>query len=178
MAAMVNGNGGITGAAGTAADRTDIAGGTADAMESPTGAEETEIMDKAVNTDEAFITEEEAQDVLHLQKKTSSANAASVMPLDIWLEITDYENGIVTAVLHNQSGYTMTYGDDYGLEQLIDETWTPVEPVRDYAWTDIAHEIADLEDVTLTYDLTVFGNLGPGTYRLTKIDLSAEFVLE
>ena len=71
----------------------------------------------------------------------------------------------------------MEYGNEYSLQKLEGEDWVEVKPKQEYGWTDIAHIIPDLTVNTETYDLTPFGTLSPGKYKLVKDDLEAEFEL-
>ena len=116
--------------------------------------------------------------VLTLKKTEEKKSEASTMPLGMYLTVTDYENGMLTAELANQSGYTMTYGEAYGLEKLVDGSWTVLEPVTEIFWQETATEIADLKTDTLLCDLSIFGDLTAGEYKLTKPDLEAAFTLE
>lgn len=99
----------------------------------------------------------------------------STMPLDMTMEVVDYKDGIVTVDIDNHSGYEMTYGDEYYLERQEGDEWISLEAVEDYSWNDAVHTIEDLQVDTVTYDLSVFGDLQPGTYRLVKTDMYAIF---
>lgn len=111
---------------------------------------------------------------LHKESKPSIDN----MSLYVDLSVKDYQDGIVTVELFNQSGYTMIYGEEYSLQKYENEEWVDVKAKRAYTWNEIAHEIKDMETVELQYDLSVFGSLKAGRYRLIKNDMMAEFELE
>lgn len=100
----------------------------------------------------------------------------STLPLGIYLEVVDVsDDGIITLNIINDSGYQMTYGNEYYLQLLDDDEWIDVEPVKDYGWTDEAIIIDDLTQRELKYDLSVFGELKAGHYKILKTDLEAEF---
>ena len=101
----------------------------------------------------------------------------STLPLDITMRVVDYKDGILTVEIDNHSGYEMEYGNEYSLQKLEGEEWVEVKPKQEYGWMDIAHIIPDLTVNTETYDLTPFGTLSPGKYKLVKDDLEAEFEL-
>ncbi len=110
------------------------------------------------------------------ESKTESPDSElSTMPLDMTMRVIGYEDGIVTVEIDNHSGYEMGYGDEYTLQRLEGEEWVDVQPEKEYAWKDVLHTIPDLTVVKETYDLTVFGNLPAGKYKLVKNDLEAEF---
>lgn len=99
----------------------------------------------------------------------------STLPLGIYLKVVNYNSGFVTAKLINNSGYTMTYGEEYGLQKYEEGMWIDLAPQKEMYDFEEVHEIEDLKEVVLVYDLSVFGDLPKGHYRLTKTDLSAEF---
>ena len=109
---------------------------------------------------------------------TDQDYGVSTMPLDMTMEVVDYKDGQVTVEIDNHSGYEMTYGDEYYLKRQEGNDWVAVEAVEDYSWEDEVHTIEDLQVDTVTYNLTVFGDLEPGKYRLEKTDLYAEFTIK
>lgn len=114
-------------------------------------------------------------------KKDASLNGESnlsTLPLDMTMEAVSFVDGILTLEIDNHSGYTMTYGDDYVLQKWENGDWTDMVPEQEYAWNDIAHEIADLTKDTVSCDLTFFGELPAGRYRLIKSEMKAEFELD
>lgn len=113
-------------------------------------------------------------------KKDASSNGESnlsTLPLDMTMEAVSFVDGILTLEIDNHSGYTMTYGDDYVLQKWENGEWTDMVPEQEYAWHDIAHEIEDLTKDTVTCDLTFFGELPEGRYKLIKSEMEAEFEL-
>ena len=104
----------------------------------------------------------------------------STMPLGIYMyaEKYDEEQNVLTVLIVNESGYEMTYGNEYCLQEKVDGEWVDMETSEDIVWTDEAHIIEDLEQVEVDYDLSPYGVLETGVdYRLVKTDLAAEFRL-
>lgn len=88
-----------------------------------------------------------------------------------------YENGQLEMVIDNQSGSDYYYGREYMLQKKDGEAWIDVEPEVEYGWPKISLMVKDTETATEVYDLTVFGELEAGSYKLVKNDLEAEFTL-
>lgn len=59
----------------------------------------------------------------------------------------------------------------------MDGEWQDMEAVEEYGWPKISLQLKDTENTTEIYDLTVFGELEAGEYKLVKNDLEAEFEL-
>ncbi|MDO4961801.1 MAG: hypothetical protein Q4E57_08130 [Eubacteriales bacterium] len=119
---------------------------------------------------------------LKLKETGIDANAAagiSVMPLGIFMTVTDYdaESGRINAVISNESGHDLGYGEDFWLEEKTSGEWVRVEPKEEYSWIEVWHELKDLESAEVSYNLSYFGELHAGDYRLCKTDLYAEFTL-
>lgn len=107
-------------------------------------------------------------------KQVDSEYGISTMPMEVLMEVTDYTDGIITLMIDNQSGYVYTFGEEFSLEKLDDSgEWKCIE--ADCGWNGIAHELQDLETVEIKHDLSIFGTLTPGTYRIWKSDVCAEF---
>lgn len=117
------------------------------------------------------------QDRLKKGVSLNGESNLSTLPLDMTMEAVSFVDGILTLEIDNHSGYTMTYGNDYVLQKWENGDWTDVVPEQEYAWNDIAHEIVDLTKATVTCDLTFFGELPEGRYKLIKSELEAEFEL-
>lgn len=116
---------------------------------------------------------------LVLQMQETLPEGVSMLPLRMYLTVTGY-NDIekeITAVISNQTGYAERYGNEYWLMKLEGDEWVNVEPETEYGWTKIAYELKDLEEAEVKYDLSVFGKLEPGAYKLCKDGMEAEFTL-
>lgn len=109
-------------------------------------------------------------------KVGDSADGVSTLPLGIYMQVTDYQEGLLTVNIINQSGYEMTYGDEFFLQKQEDNgEWTTLEPDTETAAGDTVHTIKDLTTDTVQYDLTCYGTLSAGHYKFLKMDLEAEF---
>ena len=65
----------------------------------------------------------------------------------------------------NISDEPWNFGEYYRLEVLVEGQWYYV-PSEDYAVHDLLHEISAGAEYTMTYDLSPFGELAPGDYRI------------
>lgn len=104
--------------------------------------------------------------------------AIANLPLRTYLTIQDITDGIATVLIDNQSGYEMSYSEYYSLQLERDGEWYTLPPREPLAFSDIAYVLQDLEQATVTCDLTVYGDLAAGHYRLVKDDVAAEFWLD
>ncbi len=116
--------------------------------------------------------------VEEVEPGTPDDDGIADLPLEMYLTVTDVTDGVATVVINNQSGYVMTYGTYYTLQMELDGSWYEL-PVMDtgVGFEDIAYELADGQQVTETCDLTIYGDLEPGHYRLVKDGMTAEFDL-
>lgn len=123
------------------------------------------------------IYENVDDDHLTLQIEEDQNEGIAFLPLGVYMRPVSYEAGQLEVVIDNQSGADYYYGKDYMLQKKDGENWIDVEPVEDYGWPKISLMVKDTETATESYDLTVFGNLTAGTYKLVKNDLETEFTL-
>ncbi len=65
------------------------------------------------------------------------------------------------------------FGEYYKLEVFLDDTWYYVPAKEDYLVHDLAHELLPDATDSLTYDLSPFGELPTGSYRIACGDLGA-----
>ena len=112
------------------------------------------------------------------KEQTNEEAGIAEMPLRITMQVTDYSEGTLTALLINASGYDIEYGRDYSLEKQDDGEWVDLIPDPSIAWTEDLLTLKDLEQVELTYNLKPFGGLAPGTYKLHTYVADAEFTVE
>ena len=98
----------------------------------------------------------------------------SYLPLGMYMDVIQYEKDQITVEIRNESGYTMEYGNEYGIQKLENEEWIDIQPKEEIVWTMETHVIEDLETKEETYDLSHY-DLEKGSYRLVKDDLYATF---
>lgn len=100
------------------------------------------------------------------------------LPLGMDMTVEDVTDGIATVRIDNQSGYVMSFSEYYSLQKEVGGMWYELPVTKtNIGFIDIAYELQDLEQATVTCDLTIFGDLSPGRYRLVKDDMTAEFSL-
>lgn len=104
----------------------------------------------------------------------------ATLPLEVNMTVTEISNGVVTAVIDNQSGQEIMYGEDYSLRKKIDGKWYDLPLVKtNIGFNAVGIYLPDLEQHTVTCDLKIFGELEEGEYMLVKSDgLEAEFSLD
>ncbi|MCD7760445.1 MAG: hypothetical protein LUH16_01510 [Clostridiales bacterium] len=102
----------------------------------------------------------------------------STMPLEMTMTVVDLTDGVVTVLIDNQSGYEMEYGEHFALEMERDGEWYVLPPKDALAFIDIAYILPDMEQAEETCDLTAYGELEAGHYRIVKDDMTAEFWLD
>lgn len=111
--------------------------------------------------------------------ETNADAGISNLPLGMYMSVESVENGVVTLVVDNQSGYAMTYTEVFTLEVLNGEVWEEVPYQEGVEAPENVYSIADLEQATLSYDLTaMYGELPAGTYRLTQEDMQVTFEMQ
>ncbi|MBQ9166504.1 MAG: hypothetical protein IJX71_06250 [Oscillospiraceae bacterium] len=100
------------------------------------------------------------------------------MPLDVTMELVGIEGNIATLIIDNHSGEEFSYGMYYALQRQIDGTWYEMVMKDDVAFEDVAIILPDMEQSEVTCDLSIFGELETGTYRIVKDGMVAVFGVE
>lgn len=92
------------------------------------------------------------------------------------LSISAIEGNNVTVVINNNSSEDFVYGSYYSLQKEIEGTWYVLpHKLSNYAFTDIAYIIPGGESREEVCDLTMYGELLDGHYRIEKGGMVAEF---
>lgn len=100
------------------------------------------------------------------------------LPLEMYMTVQDVTDGVATVLIDNQSGDVMSFSEYYSLQKEIDGMWYNLPIAKtNIGFNDIAYELQDLEQATVTCDLNIFGDLSLGRYRLVKDGMTAEFTL-
>lgn len=94
----------------------------------------------------------------------------------VTLNVERVVNGIATVTIDNQSDCEFEYSAYYALEKEIDGTWYTLP--ADLGFNDIGYLLPAGGQDTFACDLTYYGTLEPGSYRLVKDGLYAEFTLD
>ncbi|MCC8129211.1 MAG: hypothetical protein LIO51_04640 [Clostridiales bacterium] len=109
---------------------------------------------------------------------TADESGISTMPLEMTMTVLDLTDGVVTVLIDNQSGYEMEYGESFSLETEQEGEWYVLPPQGTLEFNDIAYILQDMEQAEETCDLTAYGELEAGHYRIVKDDMAAEFWLD
>lgn len=120
---------------------------------------------------------DEKHNGLKLKTEEDVNGEIAFLPLGVFLKPVSYNNGQLTVLIDNQSGSDYYYGKEYTLQKKDGDKWSDVKPVQEYGWPKISLMVKDLETATEVYDLTVFGELEAGTYKLLKNEQEVEFTL-
>ncbi|MCD8382691.1 MAG: hypothetical protein LUC30_07225 [Clostridiales bacterium] len=115
---------------------------------------------------------------LFLTTSTADESGISTMPLEMTMTVQGIADGVVTVLIDNQSGYEMEYGESFSLEMERDGGWYVLPPQETLEFNDLAYILPDMEQATATCDLTAYGTLEAGHYRIVKDDMTAEFWLD
>ncbi len=102
----------------------------------------------------------------------------STMPLEMTMTVLDVTDGVVTVLIDNQSGYEMEYGESFSLETEQDGEWYVLPPQGTLEFDDMAYILPDMTQAEETCDLTAYGDLEAGHYRIVKDGMTAEFWLD
>ena len=98
-------------------------------------------------------------------------------PEDVRMEVLDLRDGLLTVWLGNTGGAVYEYGGYYTLLWEVDGHWSERTPEEEYGVEDVLYTLADGEQREHTFDLTPYGDLEGGRYRLCLGELTADFVL-
>ncbi len=99
------------------------------------------------------------------------------VPEGVRMEVLDLQDGILTVRLKNAGGAVYEYGVYYTLLWETDGHWSERTPEEEYGVEDILYTLAGGEQREHTFDLTPYGALEGGRYRLLLGELTADFVL-
>ncbi len=92
------------------------------------------------------------------------------------LRFVSIDGNKVTVEYVNNSGKDYLYGDEFYVQKNINGEWYKIPvAVSNYGFNAIAHILPAGESVQLICDLTSYGELENGRYRVVKEDLCAEF---
>lgn len=106
----------------------------------------------------------------------SKASEMSSLKDGVKLSISAIDGNIVKVLLQNNSSDDFIYGTYYSLHKEIDGVWYILpNKLSNYGFTDIAMILANGESREEQCDLTMYGELQDGHYRIEKEGLVAEF---
>ena len=97
----------------------------------------------------------------------------------VTLSVTSVKDNIVTVKIQNDSDQDFFYSQYFTLQKEIDGSWYKL-PVRlsNYGFIDIGIVLEPHKNATEKCDLTMYGELDKGHYRIEKEQLVADFYLQ
>ena len=98
-------------------------------------------------------------------------------PNNITMTLNSWENDSVSVTITNTGDEEWGYGEHFHLEVLLDDVWYSIPATSDMCFTDIGLIVQPGEEQEKTYNLSMYGELPVGTYRLVAYGLSVENVL-
>lgn len=102
-----------------------------------------------------------------------------VAPEGITMTLKERTAEKITVELTNHSNSEWMYGAAFSVQTLLDDNWYDVPELDDlnYSFIEIAYVLPAEKAQEKTYDLSMYGDLPEGTYRLVTHGLSVEFDL-
>jgi len=98
-------------------------------------------------------------------------------PEGIEMVLDSWGSDIVTTTFANNSAAEWTFGEYFVLQVLIGDIWYDIPPLEDVAFIDIAYTLQPGDVREHEYDITAYGDLPAGTYRITAFGLYVEHTL-
>lgn len=100
-------------------------------------------------------------------------------PENVSMVLTEQEGKLLTVELTNHGTEEWCYGTYFSVQALVDGVWyrVPTTP-ENWGFNDIAMILPPGETREESYNLTMYGQLPAGTYRLLVEGMTAEFEIE
>lgn len=112
-------------------------------------------------------------------EEASFETSAMSLPEGVTMTVNSLTNGTAVVKIENRSGGEIEYGMHYGLQKEIEGKWYTLPIVRTNVGFDaVALILGDQGEAEESCDLTIFGELEEGNYRLVKDGMTAEFSLD
>ena len=98
-----------------------------------------------------------------------------VAPDGVAMALDSWDENAVTVNITNNNDAEWMYGEHYTLQTFLDGAWYEIPPVPGHwGFNDVGLIVQGGETQEKTYDLTMYGSLPAGTYRLVAYGLSVE----
>ncbi len=97
---------------------------------------------------------------------------------ELSLTVVSVKDSIITAKIKNKSSTEASYGEYFTIQVELDGTWYAIPTEYSMAFNDIAYLIQAGEETDREYNLSAYGGLPAGTYRLVVEGATAEFQVE
>ena len=95
---------------------------------------------------------------------------------NIVMELIEQTNESLTVEFKNNDNDPWIYGEVFSIQVLVDNEWYIVP--SEMVFNSIGYNLYPNEYVTKTYDISSYGTLPSGTYRLVVSNLAVEFIIE
>lgn len=95
-------------------------------------------------------------------------------PYAVEMQLVSADEEKVCVKYTNLSENMWTFGDDYGLQVKLDGKWYDIPAERDLVFNSIAHIIEPGKSQEITYDISAYGYLPEGEYRIMANCLTVE----
>lgn len=95
---------------------------------------------------------------------------------NIIMELIEQTNESLTVEFKNNDNDPWIYGEVFSIQVLVDNEWYIVP--SEMAFNLVGYNLYPNESVTKTYDISSYGTLPSGTYRLVASNLAVEFIIE
>ena len=96
-------------------------------------------------------------------------------PEGISMELVNHTDDTIVARFVNNSGREWMYGLSYRVQVCLDGTWYNVPAEQEYAIVSLAVVLPDGKSQEEAYNLSFYGSLPAGTYRLAAENMAAVF---
>jgi len=112
-------------------------------------------------------------------EEAPAETGATSLPEGVTMTVTSLTNGTAAVKIENRSGGEIEYGTSYGLQKEIEGKWHTL-PITgtNVEFDAVALILGDQGKAEENCDLTIFGELGEGKYRLVKDGMTAVFSLD
>jgi len=84
------------------------------------------------------------------------------------MEALSYQEKILKINVINNTSESVFLGEDYAIQKKTPDGWVDVEPIEDFSWIDLACIVEPGKSQEFTCDLSYYGDLEEGDYRLVK----------
>lgn len=91
------------------------------------------------------------------------------------LKVKEQKDSTITVQLINTTKEELSFGEYFGVQVQLDGEWYDIPAESELNFTDIAYLLPAGEEVEKVYDMTAFGNLLSGQYRIVVEGAVAEF---
>jgi len=111
--------------------------------------------------------------------QTDTQNKEESVRNGVSMTLVSYENGVLNIKITNNSEETINYGEDIELQMEQNGEYAVVEPKEAFAWIDEVYDLEPGAEVEKAVDLSPYGELAKGNYRLIKFpEMILDFAIE